>query len=150
MKYCPKTSFGDEDTDYNITEKDGGIYAIGFRETTKDVNQKQTIKIGQTTSLCKRMYEYHTCFPDGVSIYAILKVPRKKGRPAQGETYSKKLIEMENYIHHKLRRVKHKQTTRVQGQGEWFDISYTMCVEWFQYLQEDFGGVGDLDIFDLH
>jgi len=143
MNYCPKTSFGDPNTDYGLKENEGGIYAIGINDT-KSKNKTQTIKIGQTTSLCKRFYEYHTCFPDGVAIYSILKVPKQRGRPVQGETYSKKLIEIEKLIHAQFKSKKHKQTTRTDGQGEWFDITYQACVKVFT----SFKSRGNLVIFD--
>lgn len=127
MKYCDKTSWNDGDIE--LKERDGGIYAFGDGKETS-VRKHQLIKIGKSTRICNRTYQYHSCFPDGVQFYALLLVkqqPREKL-----DEYSERLKGIESEIHKSLQKYRHKTTTRIQATIEWFDVGHGTLLRKFK------------------
>jgi hypothetical protein len=68
MKFCPKVNL-----DTLVQEKQAGLYAwTGDNWEGTPPSTKYKIKIGMSTSVCNRLYNYHTGHPDGVWILDLL------------------------------------------------------------------------------
>jgi hypothetical protein len=140
MKY---TVIGDE---LNHTHSDGSVYCFMVFDYL-DARKKAVFKIGMTTTkLPKRVEQYHTYFPNGITLVAVIEnptkdLPLKTKAKNRGMHYEK----IEKYIMDDI--VKNggfriNATTRIRkgGDTEWVYTDLATIHKAFQKAQKIFGG----------
>jgi len=86
-----------------IGENTGGLYTIIPPLPPVQSGEhkgKRLVKIGSTTSITQRTYQYHGFYPEGMGIFALLLIPRKKGE--ETKKYSNRLETIERQVHNQL------------------------------------------------
>lgn len=108
MKYCDKV-----DIDDIFGEKKPALYAWtadDYANTPKSTKYK--IKIGMSTSVCQRVYNYHTAHPDGVWILDLMRV--------RTSATKKDLLNLEKQLQHELKPYFYQAPSRAPNKGEWY------------------------------
>jgi hypothetical protein len=140
MKY---TVIGDE---LNHTHKYGSVYCI-MAYNYLDAKNKSVFKIGMTTSkLPKRVEQYHTYFPNGITLVAVIENPTNKlfmktKAPIRKIHYE----EIEDFIMSEIVKMggfRINATTRVlkDGNTEWVYTDLNTIHKAFQKAQKKYGG----------
>jgi hypothetical protein len=108
MKFCPKVNL-----DTLVQEKQAGLYAwTGDNWEGTPPSTKYKIKIGMSTSVCNRLYNYHTGHPDGVWILDLLLL--KPG------VSPKEIRGLETQLKQELKQFFYQAPSRALNRGEWF------------------------------
>ena len=140
MKY---TVIGDE---LNHTHKYGSIYCIMAYDYL-DAKKKSVFKIGMTTSkLPKRVEQYHTYFPNGITLVAVIENPTNKlfmktKAPIRKIHYE----EIEDFIMDEIVKMggfRINATTRVRKDGdtEWVYTDLNTIHKAFSKAHKEYGG----------
>ena len=132
--------------------KGGGLYCI-FPFERIDRNQKAVFKIGLAINFRSRETNYHTYFPLGFHIVAVLANPpvrEQSSRSSKGQTKLSKYKTIEKYIFDYIEENKGKiihSTTRVnhpnaegEGKTEWVYCDEVLIHEAFESAQRKFKG----------
>lgn len=128
--YCERVNLDDI-----LKDSDRGLYAFTNDElyVTDAPNKKYKVKIGlaggqrsQEGGICKRMYSYHTCFPDGVYILALLKVKAKTG-----------VGNAEKALKEKLKEKGLLYRTSTRKEGEWYKTTIKQLDKAFKEVYKE-------------
>lgn len=128
MSFCKKVNMSDI-----LNSDDKGLYAFTNDDLYKTdaPNKKYKVKIGfggglrsKDGGICKRIYSYHTCFPDGVYILALQKVQTKAG-VADAEKALKKALKDQLY------------QTNTRKEGEWYKTTIKQLDNAFKKVYSD-------------
>lgn len=152
--------------DMGYKKTDGGLYCIlPFANLNENAEMKGdermgAFKLGMTTSFVQRLDQYHTTFPLGVHIFAILSdIPIPPGTRARPKPTKKTwYLKAEKFLFQEITRLGAKQvrsTTRIHGlgtnlelggQSEYFLCSIDQIHEAFTSTWKKFGG--QLEVFN--
>jgi len=134
-------------------KSDGGIYAYMPFENL-DKHKYGLFKIGLAESLEGRLDGYHSYYPLGVYLAAILKNPRVPRGEKKSDAYKK----VEKFIHSKLEddrtvtriysttRNLHMKNDDGRGRTDWFYASMRHILDVFDEAQEIYGG----EVYERH
>jgi len=106
----------------NIKEDSGCVYAIIPPLRTK------LIKIGSTTTLPRRIHQYHGYYPEGFNVFIILNMPRENNSETD-RNYQSRIVEIEKTIQTNLNDTRLFNNNREAG--EFFTASEERVYEEF-------------------